>query len=300
VTHFQLFSLRDNECHELHPSHIALERDLQQVLEHHLEPLLKVRFLASEYSTGEVHRGRIDTLGLDEFNSPLILEYKREADGTVINQGLFYLNWLLTHQAEFQLLVQNRYGAELAGQIDWSGARVICIAKDFARYDLEAIHQFEANLDLVTYNFFDSGLLSLTTVASKRRPGYLQAKRQPSARRQPLSVSQALARAPQDSQALFLRFVDGLYEIASDLIVTEQGQAYEFGLFGPLGRLFVTETQYPKLMVEFYCAPEELEMGEHVRTRSSKKGFQYSLIDEQSSEQALEWVRTLYARAERS
>lgn len=300
MTSFQLFSLRDNECHELHPSQIALERDLQQVLEHHLEPLLKVRFLASEYSTGEVHRGRIDTLGLDQYNAPIIVEFKRDVESTVINQGLFYLNWLLTHQAEFQLLVQNRLGAAVAGQIDWSGARVICIAKDFARYDLEAIHQFEANLDLVTYKFFESGLLSLSTVASKRRPGYLQAKRPPATRRHPLSISQALARAPQESQARFLMFVDGLYEIASDLIVEEQGQAYEFGLFGPLGRLYVTETQYPKLMVEFYCTPAELEIDEHVRTRSSKKGFQYSLIDEQTSEQALEWVRTLYARAERS
>lgn len=299
VTPFQLFSIRDSHCHELQSSQILLERDLQRLLEAHLEPMLNARFLASEYSTGEVHRGRIDTLALDQHNAPLIIELKREADSTVINQGLFYLNWLLTHRAEYQLLVQQRYGQSVAEQIDWSGARVVCIAQAFSRYDQEAIHQFESNLDLVTYRSYASGLIALSTVASKRRQDYLQTQRKAKTRREPLSLSQTLSRAPQEAQARFLRFVDGLNQIASDLTLEERGQAYEFGLFGPLGRLYMTETQYPKLMVEFYCSPAELEVDEQLRIRPSKQGFQYSLIDETAAEQALEWARCLYARAER-
>jgi RecB family endonuclease NucS len=58
-------------------------------MEKNLEPLLSIRFLASEYSTGKTHRGRIDTLGIDENGCPVIIEYKRALNENVINQGLF-------------------------------------------------------------------------------------------------------------------------------------------------------------------------------------------------------------------
>jgi RecB family endonuclease NucS len=67
---------------------------LQTLIERHLESLLGVRFPASEHSTGKTHRGRIDTLGIDENNRPVIPEYKRALNQNVINQGLYYLNWL--------------------------------------------------------------------------------------------------------------------------------------------------------------------------------------------------------------
>ncbi len=61
------------------------------------------------------HGGRIDSLGLDENGSPVILEYKRSVNENVINQGLFYLDWLLDHKAEFELLVMKKLGPEAPG-----------------------------------------------------------------------------------------------------------------------------------------------------------------------------------------
>ena len=300
MTTFQLFSVReDGQCHELAATQMLLERDLQRMLESQLEPMLNARFIASEYSTGETHRGRIDTLALDENIAPLIIEYKRDSDSSVINQGLFYLNWLENHRAEFQLLVQNRYGQALAERIEWSGARVVCIAQRFSRYDQEAVQQFESNLDLVTYQCFASNIIALSTVASIRRQDYLNGLKKEKSRRERLSLTQALRRAPKEAQERFYRFVEALKDTASDLIVRERGQSYEFGLFGPLGRLYVTETQYPKLMIEFFCSPDELDIGNEVRVRKTKHGFQCSLIDDQVQAQALEWVRCLHARAER-
>ncbi|MDP0477357.1 hypothetical protein Q7685_24510, partial [Escherichia coli] len=72
-----------------------------KLIESHMEAFLGVRFLATEYSTGKTHKGRIDSLGLDENNTPVIIEYKRQSNENVINQGLFYLDWLLDHQAGF-------------------------------------------------------------------------------------------------------------------------------------------------------------------------------------------------------
>ncbi len=76
---------------EVMPRLAEIEADVQALVEAHMETLLGVRFLASEYSTGPAHGGRIDSLGLDENGSPVIIEYKRGTDAGVINQGLFYL-----------------------------------------------------------------------------------------------------------------------------------------------------------------------------------------------------------------
>ena len=123
--------------------------------------MLGVQFLASEYSTGRVHGGRIDTLGLDEDNSPVIVEYKRRVDENVINQGLFYLDWLMDHQAEFQLLVTKILGVEHSTLIDWTGPRLICVASDFTRYDEHAVQQIARSIDLVRYRRYGNDLLLL-------------------------------------------------------------------------------------------------------------------------------------------
>ena len=102
----KLFQLRSEYATEIAGSAVSVEKELQDLLEANLDTFLGVRFLASEHATGRVHGGRIDTLGIDENHSPVILEYKRSTNENVINQGLFYLDWLLDHRAEFQLPVQ--------------------------------------------------------------------------------------------------------------------------------------------------------------------------------------------------
>jgi predicted transport protein len=159
-----LFSISSGHAVELHGAASDLEKPLQNLIEKNLEPLLGVRFLASEYSTGKTHAGRIDSLGLDENNCPVILEYKRSTGENVINQGLFYLDWLMDHQAEFKLLVLESYGKEPANSIDWSSPRLICIAADFTKYDGHAVQQMNRNIELIRYRRFGQELLLLELV----------------------------------------------------------------------------------------------------------------------------------------
>ncbi|MFF8731098.1 DUF5655 domain-containing protein [Streptomyces sp. NPDC015171] len=151
---------------EVTPRLAEVEADVQGLVEAHMDTLLGVRFLASEYSTGPVHGGRIDSLGLDENGSPVIVEYKRSTDAGVIHQGLFYLAWLMDHRAEFERLVRDRLGVTAASQVLWSGPRLICVAGDFTRYDVHAVREHRRSIDLVRYRLFGSDLLGLETVAS--------------------------------------------------------------------------------------------------------------------------------------
>ncbi|WP_326682014.1 transporter [Streptomyces sp. NBC_01237] len=126
---------------EIVPSLADVEADVQRLFEADMEMLLGFHFLASEYSTGLVHGGRIDSLGLDASGSPVVVEYKSSTDAGVVNQGLFYLSWLMDHRVEFECLVRERIGAMAAAQVLWSGPRLICIAGDFTRYDALAVRE---------------------------------------------------------------------------------------------------------------------------------------------------------------
>ncbi|MEU5525201.1 DUF5655 domain-containing protein [Streptomyces sp. NPDC047860] len=176
----KLFHTTSSGVAEVAPRFAEVETNVQRLIEANMEALLGVRFLASEYGTGPVHGGRIDSLGLDENGSPVIVEYKRGVDAGVINQGLFYLSWLMDHRAEFEYLVRDRLGVTAASQVLWSGPRLICIAGDFTRYDVHAVREHRRSIDLVRYRLFGSDLFGLETVASVS--GGMQVARQ--ARRQ--------------------------------------------------------------------------------------------------------------------
>jgi predicted transport protein len=164
MSDIKLFSLGDEAANELAGACASLEKDLQNLIEGQMEAFLGVRFLASEYSTGKTHKGRIDSLGLDENNCPVIVEYKRNRNENVINQGLFYLDWLLDHQAEFQLLVMKQLDKDLTEAIEWQGTRLICIAADFNKYDEHAVQQINRNIELMRYRYFGDDLLLLELV----------------------------------------------------------------------------------------------------------------------------------------
>lgn len=164
MSDIKLFSYDSQNVSELVGSSALLEKNLQHLIERQLETFLGARFLASEYSTGKTHKGRIDTLGLDENNCPVIIEYKRHSNDNVINQGLFYLDWLLDHKAEFRWLVMEKLDKKVAEAIEWGGTRLICIASDFNRYDEYAVQQINRNVELMRYRYFGDNLLLLELV----------------------------------------------------------------------------------------------------------------------------------------
>lgn len=163
MSDLKLFRLNGQAVDPLSVSAVALEKSLQEIFEKNLEALLGVRFLASEFM---IEGGRMDSLGIDENGSPVIVEYKRSSNENVTNQGLFYLDWLMTHRKDFEWLVLERLGMEEVKKIDWSGPRLICIAGDFTRYDENAVRQMNRNIDLIRYKKFGADLILLEQLTS--------------------------------------------------------------------------------------------------------------------------------------
>lgn len=87
MAEIKLFSLNEG-VKECTSSEVVLEKELQTLIEQNMEVFFGVRFLKSEYA---VTNGRMDSIGIDENNSPVIFEYKRSQNENVINQGLFHV-----------------------------------------------------------------------------------------------------------------------------------------------------------------------------------------------------------------
>lgn len=227
MSDLQLFRLANGAATELTSRAVPLEKALQSLIEGQMEQLLGVRFLASEYSTGKTHKGRIDSLGLDENDCPVIVEYKRHSNETVINQGLFYLDWLMDHQAEFRWLVMEKLGKETADRIEWTGTRLLCIAADFTRYDQHAVQQIPRNIELLRYKLFGDDLLLLELVNSQSVPDATTVKTTSDANTSPpgmerqsgrdKSAAEQLASAGPDIRSLYQQTANFLMSLGDDV-----------------------------------------------------------------------------------
>jgi hypothetical protein len=140
---------------------VDVERSLQAEIEAHLHDYLGVRLLASEYSTGRMHGGRIDSIGIDSENRPVIIEYKRSQNANVMNQALYYLGWLLEHKDEFHRLAASALQENGSGKTDWNGVRLVCIAADFNRHDVHAARLMGRKIELIRYRRYQNSLLLL-------------------------------------------------------------------------------------------------------------------------------------------
>ncbi len=222
LSDIKLFHIVEGSAEELQGKSVEVEKTLQTLIEQHLEVFLGVRFLATEYFTGEKHGGRIDTLGIDENGSPVIIEYKRSLNENVINQGLFYLDWLMDHKAEFELLVLKKFGKENADGIEWSVPRLLCIAGDFTKYDQYAVQQINRNIELLRYrrygnNFLLFELVNATTaqVTSESSPrGSITATR---ARSGEKTVTDYLDQAPSELHDRFASLKAYLSALGDDV-----------------------------------------------------------------------------------
>ena len=157
-----IFEIKDKKVNRVKPTEFKLEKDLQNLIEQNLETFFNCKFVATEFSTGNVHSGRIDTLAISEDNNPVIIEYKKVASSDLINQSLFYLHWITDHKGDFQVAVNNSIKEKI--EVDWSDIRVICIAPEFKKYDLHAVQVMGANIELWQYKIYENGIISIEEV----------------------------------------------------------------------------------------------------------------------------------------
>lgn len=157
-----LFKINNTKVEKLSVIDLEKEKNIQKLFEDNLLTILNVDFLSTEYSTS--FGGRIDTLGIDKNGSPVIIEYKRNQNDNVINQGLSYLRWLLDHKADFEMLCRNK---SIEIEIDWTSPRVICVAESYNKFDLDTVEILSIKIELLRYRIYGDNILLIESENQK-------------------------------------------------------------------------------------------------------------------------------------
>jgi len=126
--------------------------------ENNLELLLGIRFLAKEYPTSD--GGFIDTLGIDENNAPVIIEYKWKENDEAFTQVFSYSSWLTKNKPHFQLLVKDKLGENI--DINWDEKRLILVAQGFSKRVKAAVQEVDI-VELITYGLYEGDILHVET-----------------------------------------------------------------------------------------------------------------------------------------
>lgn len=161
-----IFQRNNKDLRLIKPKKFVNEKELQKLIEENLQEIFNCQFISSEYFTGPLHGGRIDTLGLSEDNNPIIIEYKVVESSQLVNQSLYYLSWINDHRGDYEIAVQKALPKEKI-EIDWSDIRVICMAPEFKKYDLHAVKMMGSNIELWQYKYYENDILFIEEIYRK-------------------------------------------------------------------------------------------------------------------------------------
>jgi predicted transport protein len=113
---------------------------------------------------------RIDTLAFDsESKAFVIIDYKKDRNFSVVDQGMAYLNLMLNNKADF--ILEYSESSNLSHNlkregVDWSQSRVIFISPEFTKYQQHAIGFKDIGIQLWEVHKYSNGLLVFNEVKS--------------------------------------------------------------------------------------------------------------------------------------
>lgn len=257
MSDIKLFKIA-GEVVELSASSVTLERELQVLIEKNMPAFFGVTFLKTEYVTS--NGGRIDSLGIDENYCPVIFEYKRTSTENVINQGLFYLDWLLDHKADFELLVMKTLGKEFSDKLDWSMPRLICVAGDFTKYDEYAVKQINRNIDLIRYKKFGSDFLLLELINSNTVKSSTAATDNNSTKQSnDNTFEEQLKSTSPKLREIYLSIRDYILALGDDII---ENQLKFYTAFKKIKNIICAEVYQKQILLHLRLNPESIELEE--------------------------------------
>lgn len=156
----KLFSIEKNKVKNISTYPFELEKDIQTLVENNLEELFHIKFVSSEFT---IRNYRIDTLAFDsEKNAFVVIEYKKGANFSVIDQGYTYMSMLLNNKADFILEYNEKNKVQLKkSDVDWSQSKVIFISTQFTEFQKHSVNFKDVPFELWEIKRYENNLLGL-------------------------------------------------------------------------------------------------------------------------------------------
>lgn len=158
-----LYKYTPNAFSEIKEKPFQLEREIQRMFEANLPRLMKLEMIKSEFT---VRNYRIDTLAFDPHaRAFVIIEYKKEKNVSVVDQGVTYLNLMLQNQADFILEYNETKSGNLKrNQVNWSRTKVVFVSQGFTRYQREAVNFKDLPIELWEVKRYENDSVSITSI----------------------------------------------------------------------------------------------------------------------------------------
>ncbi len=160
-----IFQNSADKLEKIKQSSFKLEKEIQDLTERSLNEIFGLQIVKSEFALNGL---RIDTLAYDrENNSFVIIEYKRDKNFSVIDQGYAYLSLMINNKADFILEYNGNCDGNLKKEnVDWSQSRVLFVSSAFSKYQQQAINFKDLPIELWEISKYEKNLIQYTKLKS--------------------------------------------------------------------------------------------------------------------------------------
>ena len=162
-----IYSIKNNKLQEVHEQPFRLEREIQEIFEANLNDVMGLRLVRSEFT---IKNKRIDTLAYDEQSKAfIIIEYKRDKNISVVDQGFTYLGLMLENKADFVLEHQVQLDSNLRmTDVDWSQTRVVFVSPSFTDNQVHATNFKDIAIELWEIKRYTNGTVAISPVKKSK------------------------------------------------------------------------------------------------------------------------------------
>lgn len=156
----QIYANHNGNLKEVKERPFKLEREIQQVFESNLMDIMGLTLVRSEFS---IKNKRIDTLGYDDQATAfIIIEYKRDKNVSVVDQGFTYLSLMLENKADFIVEYNEQLKKTLKrNDVDWSQTRVAFVSPSFTENQIQATNFKDIAIELWEVRQYENGTVSI-------------------------------------------------------------------------------------------------------------------------------------------
>jgi len=162
----EIYLNKKQELSSVRTKPFRLEKDIQNLVESNLQTLFKLDLVKSEFS---INNYRLDSLCFDiESKSFVIIEYKKDKNYSVIDQGFSYLSTVLENKGDLIIEYQEKFGKRVRkDSIDWSQIRIVFISPSFSQYQKDSINFKDLPIELYEIQQYENDLVTLNKIQSK-------------------------------------------------------------------------------------------------------------------------------------
>lgn len=169
-----VLSQNKNQLSELKEKPFKLEKEIQLLFENNMEILTGLKYIKSEFT---IKNSRIDTLAFDmESKAFVIIEYKRERNYSIIDQGVSYLNLMLEYKADFIVEYNETQKHSIKrNEVDWSQSRIIFVSPFFTEFQKQSSNFKDLAIELWEIKRYENNSLIINPIKkSKSAPSIKQ------------------------------------------------------------------------------------------------------------------------------